>query len=382
MSFQRDLKELLFLTAVLSVVPVIMIARHISDDSVLIYDKTFPISSVTNGKIIRKDLKSVYLEKTVTNESHVRQLSIYLPPSYDDFNDKKYPVIYLLNGVAGTDQDWTVPWRNNKPLTTIQNAMDEGISSGKFGEMIVVMPNQNTNWHGSFYKNSPVTGDWEKFATEEMIAFMDENFRTIPESDGRGIAGHSMGGYGAITLGMKYPETFSVVYGMSPGIIDFTKDLSINSQAFKNAIKAKSYDDLKHSGDVLAMGIVAMAQAFSPNPKKLPFFCELPFAEENGKMRPNPEVIKLWRENSPIRMVENCHDNLIKLKAIKFDVGVHDNFRFILDNSRAFSMELTNYGIEHIYEEYDGDHGNRLWGVNGRIYNHVLPFFWQQLAKD
>ena len=107
--------------------------------------------------------------------------------------------------------------------------MDEGIAAGRFGEMIIVMPDQMTNWYGSFYSNSSVTGNWEDFTTEELVNFIDTNFRTLSKAESRGIGGHSMGGYGAINFGMKRPDVYSTVYALSPAIVDFVGELSIES---------------------------------------------------------------------------------------------------------------------------------------------------------
>ncbi len=78
-------------------------------------------------------------------------------------------------------------------------------------------------------------------------------------------------------------------------------------------------------------------------------------------------------------MVEKYRENLNKLRGYRFDSGYDDEFRFISTNSRALSLELINNGIEHTFEEYNGDHRNKVWGKNGRLYTHVLPYFWQLL---
>ncbi len=83
--------------------------------------------------------------------------------------------------------------------------MDEGIAEGRFGELIIVMPDERrTVGGGSYYVNSAVTGNWEDFTTQELVAFVDTNYRTIARASSRGLADHSMGGYGALTLAMKH----------------------------------------------------------------------------------------------------------------------------------------------------------------------------------
>ena len=227
------------------------------------------------GKIVREVVHGKSLENTVTKENPKRDVSIYLPPSYETSPNKRYPVVYMLHGIADTDESWTRPWSKPDddkkiPFSTIQEMMNEGISSGKFGEMIVVIPNQRTNWLGSFYVNSAVTGNWEDFTTKELVTFIDKKYRTIANSKNRGLAGHSMGGYGAITLGMKHPEVFSAVYALNPAIIDWAGDLTIETPAFKKILKAKSFQDLLdeyEKGDFLSSRRSNRCSSFFAEPK-------------------------------------------------------------------------------------------------------------------
>ena len=71
---------------------------------------------------------------------------------------------------------------------------------------------------GSFYTNSPATGNWENFVVKDVVTYIDSRYRTILRPKARGIAGHSMGGYGALSLAMRYPDLFGCAYAMSPGL--------------------------------------------------------------------------------------------------------------------------------------------------------------------
>jgi len=184
-----------------------------------------------------------------------------------------------------------------------------------------------------------------------------------------------MGGYGAITPGMKHPEIFSVVYGMNSAIMGWAKDLTLDNPAFASALAAKTSDDLMKGG-IYSIATLTVAQAFSPNPNNPPFYTDMPYALSGEKLVPDEKVFRLWRESSPIRMVEKYRANLAKLRGLRFDSGYEDEFKFIPVNSRALSSELTNYGIEHVFEEYNGDHRNRMWGRTGRLYTEVFPYFW------
>lgn len=336
-----------------------------------------PFVLCQTGRLVGETLHSPSLEKTVTGEAADRHVTVYLPPGYDKSPSKKYPVVYLLHGIGDTDETWLdeAAWGN------VADLMNKGIAENKFGEMIIVMPDEKTKWFGSFYTNSSVTGNWEDFTVKELVSHVDRKYRTLAVANSRGIAGHSMGGYGAITLGMKHPEVYSVVYGMNPSLFGWAGDMTIENPAFASNLKATSFDELL-KGNAYTVGIVTVAQAFSPNPNRPPFFVDFPFAMVSGKLQPAEPAFSKWEENFPVNMVKKYRTNLLKLRGLRFDSGYEDEYKFIPPNSRAFSAALTSNGIDHILEEYNGDHRNRLWGRMGRIYTEVLPYFWLLLDSQ
>ena len=92
------------------------------------------------GKIIREVVHGKSLENTVTKENPDRNVSIYLPPSYETSANKRYPVLYLLHGIGDTDETWTRAWtEKNDGYTTIQDVLNKGIAAGRFGEMMMIM---------------------------------------------------------------------------------------------------------------------------------------------------------------------------------------------------------------------------------------------------
>ena len=261
--------------------------------------------------------------------------------------------------------------------------MNRGIAANRFGEMIIVMPDQRTKWFGSFYVNSAATGNWADFTAKDLVSFIDKKYRTIAKVGGRGVAGHSMGGYGALTLSMKHPDVFSVAYGMNSAVTDWNEELSLPFMAPKYEIVmgTKTFDDLLKTQDLYAMAAVTVGQAFSPNPNNPPFYADLPYKMSNGKWIPSEPAFSKWQEHSPIRMVQKYRENLYKLRGYRFDSGYADEYRFIPVNNRLLSLELTNNGVEHIFEEYTGDHRNKVWGKNGRLYQLVFPYFWSLLDR-
>ena len=336
------------------------------------------------GRLVREKVHGASLEKTVTGESADRTVSVYLPPSYDQSPNKRYPVVYLLHGIMDTDGTWIFPWtKSGDPWQTIPGVMNRGIAEKRFGEMIVVMPDEKTKWGGSFYTNSSVTGNWEDFTVKDLVTYIDGKYRTLARSSSRGIMGHSMGGYGAIKLGMKHPDVYSVVYGINPALLGWAGELTMENPAFAFLIKnpGGGPEDVMKGG-FYALGIVIVAQAFSPNPARAPLFIDLPFTVVDGKPQPAEPGFSGWNDNMPVNMVEKYTANLRKLRGLRFDSGYEDEFTHIPPTARALSAKLTAQGIDHVFEEYNGDHRNRMWGRTGRMATEILPYFWLLLDSQ
>lgn len=335
------------------------------------------VKAQDRGTVKIDKLVSKAIANNITKENPEREITIYLPPSYFK-SDKRYPVLYLLHGIG--DDHLTFVDDETK-YSNIQSLMDAGIAAGRFKEMIIVTPNEKTNWFGSFYVNSVATGNWEDFTAKEFVRFIDANYRTVLKPESRAIAGHSMGGYGAITLAMKYPDVFSVVYALNGGFVCFAGELKADNSVIRKFVRANSYDHLLKTKNSKAMGMLTVSQAFSPNPANPPFYVDKPFKLKGNKIVPNRTAYHKWLAHDVVRMAEKYRGNLLMLTAIKFDSGFDDEYEFIPINSRLFSRRLTALGVNHEFEEYNGDHRNRLWGLKGRIYNELLPFISDNLGK-
>jgi enterochelin esterase-like enzyme len=312
------------------------------------------------GKIVTRFINSTYLQNT-GGENPNRKISVYLPPGYEH-SALRYPVIYYLHGFMGTDSI----------SPGMKAILDIGISHQKIRPFLLVISDQYTLFEGSFYSNSSLTGNWSDFTARELVGFMDKNFRTIRDKEARGIGGHSMGGYGAIKLGMLYPDVFSCVYALSPGLLAFVKEFGPSSNSFKELAKIKTHEELKKT--YYPRVLAAVARAWSPNSSNPPFYCDLPFTYIGDSLLVNNTVLDKWNQNMPVYMADKYADNLKKLKAIKLDWGRNDASRFPIQCG-ILSQKLENLGIFHFAEEYIGDHVNKIWTNDGRVLNDLLPFF-------
>jgi len=148
------------------------------------------------------------LEGNLEGDSPDRDVFVYLPPSYATSPNRRYPVVYFLHGYAAHAETY---WNS----LSVPVAADADVANGSSREMIIVLPDAFTIYSGSMFSNSPTTGDWEAFIAHDLVAYIDGHYRTIADRSARGLAGHSMGGYGTMRIGMKHPEAFSVLYAMS-----------------------------------------------------------------------------------------------------------------------------------------------------------------------
>lgn len=115
-----------------------------------------------------------------------------------------------------------------------------------------------------------------------------------------------------------------------------------------------------------------MAAAFSPNPKSAPLFVDFPFQLENNILVPNGEAYARFQAKLPVNMVAEYTNNLLRLRGIYIDYGVQEEFSHIPAGSLALSRELSEHGIPHTFEIYQGDHNRR---IPERLETRVLPFF-------
>jgi enterochelin esterase-like enzyme len=324
------------------------------------------------GQPLEGKVQSFYINaKTLQNtggENPNRKVSVYLPPGYEGGRDR-YPVIYYLHGFMGKDSIYA----------SMKSILDEGIRSKKIRPYILVQADQYTLYEGSFYSNSSLTGNWEEFTAKELVAHIDKTYRTLAKRESRGIAGHSMGGYGAFKIGMLHPDVFSSIYALSPGLLAFVKEFGPAGNSYREAANIKTQDELKKT--YYPKVLVAVARAWSPNPNKPPFYCDLPFSYDGDKMTVNQAVLEKWEANMPVYMVDKYADNLRKLKAIKMDWGRNDASRFPVQIG-MLSQRLENLGITHYAEEYIGDHNNKIWAKDGRVLNDLLPFFNDYLVFE
>jgi enterochelin esterase-like enzyme len=295
------------------------------------------------------------LEGNLEKNATTREAMVVLPPSYKSNPNKHYPVVYYLHGFA-------IDGRNFYNFMHVPEAVAHNAAAGR--EFIVVVPDTLTKMGGSMYSSSVTTGDFRKFVAEDLVKYIDSHYRTIANRGGRGLAGHSMGGYGTWAIGMSYPQVFDSIWAQSACCVS-PRTETVESAA---AMAAVPIDKVDAAGFGMRAGLASLV-AWSPNPNNPPFYADFPL--KDGKI--DQSVIDRWRANSPLAMVATHLEALKSFDAIGLDVGTKDG---LIKDDTAIHEELEKYGIKHQFLTYEGTHTDH---IAQRFDEVVLPFFAEHL---
>jgi S-formylglutathione hydrolase FrmB len=309
----------------------------------------------------RIKIHGAMLEGNLEGDAVDRDVIVFLPPSYGSEKQRRYPVVYALHGYSIGAEQWA---QEIHVPQTVEGAFALGAK-----EMIVVLPDSKTMHNGSMYSSSVTTGDFENYIARDMVAYIDAHYRTIAKRTSRGLAGHSMGGYGATRIGMKHADVFGSLYIMSPCCLEPMGGGPSNPGFLKALEAVKSPAD---SANLPwgARAALASAAAWAPNPKNPPLYLDLP--TKDGQ--PQPEVIAKMSANAPLVFIDQYIGPLREYRGISIDVGDQDGLK-----SGAIKLHeiLDNYGIANGFEVYPGTHTSAM---ADRFQNHVLPFFSKNLC--
>ena len=273
-----------------------------------------PVPGAKAVTVERVKVHGKALEGNLEGDAADRDVIVFLPPSYAAEKGRRYPVVYALHGYSIGAEQWTheihVP-------QTIEGAFAQGAK-----EMIVVLPDSKTAHNGSMYSSSVTTGDFERFVSRDLVAYIDAHYRTIPARTSRGLVGHSMGGYGATRIGMKHSDVFGSLYIMSPCCLAARPAGPANADLEKAVEAAKTPADMANL-PFFSRAQLATAAAWSPDPKNPPFYFDLP--TKDGV--PQPDVLAKWAANAPLAFIDQYIGNLRQYRAIAIDVGDQDGLK-------------------------------------------------------
>lgn len=295
-----------------------------------------------------------------------RPLLVQTPPGYEDEPGRRYPSIYVLQGLTGQVD----MWRNRKAFRpSVPELIDALFTDG--GEpAIVVYVDAWTRLGGSQFVDSPGTGRYHTYLCNEVVPFVDASYRTLAKREHRAVTGKSSGGYGAMITPMLRPDLFGA---LATHAGDALFEVSYQPD-FREAVRALrdgyggDYDafwaDFRarpgrpRRGDGPLMNVYCMAACYSADPDGT---VRLPFDVSTGQLL--PDTWERWLANDPVRMVTQHADALRSLRGIWIDAGRNDDFYLDL-GAEAFRAEVAGIGVAEAalhFELFDGTHANIEW---------------------
>jgi S-formylglutathione hydrolase len=347
------------------------LARSLSAIAIALGLATTPVSGQA-GRVVHDSIRSSALAGNLLGDSPTREVLVYLPPGYDRSPLRRYPVLYLLHGFLAHPNLWL--GEGYLRQFNLAQTMDSLVGAGTVREFLIVMPDGSTRLGGSHYTSSATNGDWEKFLARELVDHVDRTYRTIRRATSRGLAGHSMGGYGTFRLLLLHPGIWGAGYALSTGTrVD-------SADAFGAADSALAITTLEqlHHANIRVQAMFARAAARSSDPGRPPFYGDLPVRRVGRHVEIDRKVFALWERQSVLALVSAHSAALRSLKALAFDVGDSDQFGFA-PQGHALDSLLTSLALPHTFDEYHGRHSDK---VPERMTAHVLPFFSRVLEFE
>lgn len=310
------------------------------------------------------------LEGNMLGEPAELEVSVWLPASYASTTGR-YPVVYFLAG-----------FREGASTGTIGSVLERLVGEGLAPEMILVGVDGYNSLGGSFYVDSPVTGNWAQAIRSDLVSYIDASYRTLPTAASRGIAGFSMGGFGAFDLAMRNPDVFGAVYALSPGMFApgglETTEMFDDDQVVAEFVELRALDlDQPQTivgSDSLRFS-VAYGSAFAPDPDADFPYVAYPYAEAGG---PRDEAIwARWEAGfgGVAAEVAEFEDNLRSLRGIALDYGTNDEYTWIPEGTQYLGDQLAERAIPVTVTSYEGGHGP----IGPRAEDVMFPFFAEVL---
>jgi enterochelin esterase-like enzyme len=251
------------------------------------------------------------VKESLTVESKILgkpvRYSIYLPYDYAT-SERFYPVVYLLHGYTDSDMGWVQFGEAN-------SIADQAITDRVIPPMIIVMPDAGVSWYINNHDNSV---RYEDFFIKEFITHIESRYRIRPEKQFRGVAGLSMGGYGALIYTLRHPEMFAACAAFSAAVYTDEETMEKTDERWARI-------------DSLLYG---------PNLK--------------GKER----LTEHYKSYNPLHIVRSADPEKIKSVRLYLDCGDDD---FLYKGNATFHMLLRDLKISHEYRARDGGHTWSYW---------------------
>jgi Putative esterase len=301
-----------------------------------------------------------------------RPLYVYRPPGVELDHPVGLPSIYVIQGFTGQVDMWTA--RSAFEPTMVER-VDTMFAARASPDVILVFVDAWTSRGGSQFINSASTGRYLDYLCDEVVAFVDQRYPTVPDRDHRGLAGKSSGGYGAMVVPMLRPDVFGALASHAgdalfeccyqrefPVVARTLRDHFDGSyEVFFERLAQSDHFDWSRYGPPFEM--YGYASAYSPDLSQ-PGRALLPFEISTGRLI--DDVWALWLEHDPVRMAPHHADALRSMHRIYLDAGKNDEY-FLDLGAQAFAHELEKLGAAHTLELFEGKHGGIAYRYPGAI---------------
>jgi S-formylglutathione hydrolase FrmB len=311
------------------------------------------------GTVVTHSVESAALRGNPLGDPPRRTLLVWLPPGYEEGGERRHPTVYVLPGYGSAVEEWL-----SRELfePTVFERLDALFASDDAPPpCIVVFVCGATAYGGSQFVNSAATGRYQDYLADDVVAHVDQNYRTLALPRHRGAAGHSSGGIGALALCMRRPDVFGAAashagdtlfehcYGRELG--EFARALQENGNnvvALRDRLLGDDAYRRRHFGPLMVLGCAA---AYSPD-RDEPLGIGLP-VDSWGRVV--PANWDRWLANDPVRMAQRHAGVLRSLRAVYLDAGDSDEYYMDL-GTRALHETFSRLGVEHRYERFPGRH--------------------------
>jgi len=345
-------------------------------------DLSRPWGHPWRGRLDELAIDSEALTANPLGDPHRRPLYVYTPPSYDQQPDRRFPSVYLLQGLTGQVD----MWRARKAFTrTTPEAVDDWFSTEGAAPAVVVYVDAWTSLGGAQFLDSPATGRYHTYLCDEVVPFVDARYRTLAEAAHRGVAGKSSGGYGAMVTPMLRSDVFGGLATHAGDALfeacylpEFREVARALRDVYDGSYDAFWADFRSRPGrskrtDGVLLNAWCMAACYSADADGT---VRLPFDPSTGRLI--GEVWDRWLAWDPVRMVASRSDALRGLRAVWIDAGRGDDFYLDL-GAQAFHAELAAIGVDDDrvrFELFDGTHA----GIDWR-YPEAIGWLAERLAE-
>jgi enterochelin esterase-like enzyme len=289
-----------------------MISRQVIAFSLVILVSTGSFLAVPSGALAQADgvpmgqvVEGLRMPSAILGRDI--NFAVYLPLDYAA-STRRYPVVYLLHGYTDDESGWI-------QFGEVSLAADRAIASREIPPMIIVMPDAGVSWYINDYQNKV---RYEDMFIQEFIPHIDTTYRTRPKKEFRGVAGLSMGGWGALVYCLRHPDVFAACAAFSAAVWTDEDFMAMGEKGYQ----------------------AMLGPIFGPNPA--------------GKDRLTPHFLSY----SPLEQAKVMSVDALKMVRYYVDCGDDD---FLFKGNSAFHVLLAERKIPHEFRVRDGGHTWSYW---------------------